>query len=106
MRVAMAINWNLDASSLTNIARNNFRELGKLMNQTKSFTISAIGIQSVSVGDFNQHFDLLHIPNMGGYKFSLNAVIHCDNIILGCSGIDEIIYGEAVSYTHLRAHET
>ena len=96
MRVAMAINWNLDASSLTNIARNNFRELGKLMNQTKSFTISAIGIQSVSVGDFNQHFDLLHIPNMGGYKFALNAVIHCDNIILGCSGIDEIIYGEDI----------
>lgn len=72
MRIAMAINWNLEASSLTNIARNNFRELGKLMNQTKSFTISAIGIQSVSVGDFNQHFDLLHIPNMGGYKFSLS----------------------------------
>ena len=96
MRVAIAINWNLDASSLTNIVRNNFRELGKLMNQTKSFTIAAIGIPSVSVGDFNQHFDLLHIPNMGGYKFALNAVAHCDNVILGTSGIDEIIYGKDI----------
>ena len=96
MRVAMAINWNLDASSLTNIARHNFREIGKLMNQTKSFTVAAIGIQSVSVGDFNQHFDLLHIPNMGGYKFALNATAHCDNIIFGTSGIDEIIYGKDI----------
>ena len=41
MRVAMPINWNLDASSLTNIARHNFREIGKIMNETKSFTLSA-----------------------------------------------------------------
>ena len=67
----MPINWNLDASSLTNIARHNFRELGKIMNTTQSFTISAIGIQSVGLGDFNQRFDLLHIPNMGGYRFSI-----------------------------------
>ena len=96
MRVGFVINWNLDASSLTNIARNNFRELGKLMNQTKSFTIAAIAIQSINVGDFNQHFDLLHIPNMGGYKFSLNAAIHCNNVILGTSGLDEIIYGKDI----------
>jgi glycosyltransferase involved in cell wall biosynthesis len=96
MRVAMAINWNLDASSLTNIARNNFREIGILMNQTKSFTIAAIGIQSVSVGNFNQHFDLLHIPNMGGYKFAVNTVLHCNNIIFGTSGIDEIVYGKDI----------
>jgi len=92
----MAINWNLDSSSLTNLARNNFRELGKLMNETKSFTIAAIGIQSVSIGDFNQHFDLLHIPNMGGYKFSLNAVMHCNRIIIGTSGIDEVVYGKDI----------
>ena len=42
MRVAMPINWNLFASSLTNIAKNNFREIGKLMNETKSFTISEL----------------------------------------------------------------
>jgi len=96
MRVAMPINWNLDASSLTNIARHNFREIGKIMNETKSFTLSAIGIQSVSLGDFNQHYDLLHIPNMGGYKFALNASSHCKNVIFGASGIDEIIYGQKI----------
>ena len=96
MRVAMTLNWNLDASSLTNIARHNFREIGKIMNETKSFTLSAIGIQSVSLGDFNQHYDLLHIPNMGGYKFALNASSHCKNVIFGASGIDEIIYGQKI----------
>ena len=96
MRVAMAINWNLGASSLTNIARNNFREIGKIMNETKSFTLAAIGIQSVGLGDFNQHYDLLHIPNMGGYKFALNAASCCDNVIFGASGIDEIIYGKEI----------
>jgi glycosyltransferase involved in cell wall biosynthesis len=96
LKVAMAINWNLDASSLTNIARHNFREIGKIMNETKSFTLSAVAIQSVSLGDFNQHFDLLHIPNMGGFRFALNAAINCNNIIFGASGIDEIIYGKEI----------
>ena len=53
MRIAMPINWNLGATSLTNVVRHNFRELGKLMNETKSFTLSAIGIQSLGLGDFN-----------------------------------------------------
>ena len=81
MRVAIAINWNLHASSLTNIARNNFREIGKIMNETKSFTVAAVGMQSISLGDFNQHYDLLHVPNMGGYRFALNAATNCNNII-------------------------
>jgi len=96
MRVAIPINWNLDASSLTNIVRHNFRELGKIMNETKSFTLSAIGIQSLGLGDFNQRFDLVHIPNMGGYRFATNATNHCKNIIFGLSGIDEVIYGKEV----------
>ncbi len=96
MRVAMPINWNLDASSLTNIARHNFRELGKIMNETKAFTLSAIGIQSLELGDFNQRFDLVHIPNMGGYRFATNATAHCRNIVFGLSGIDEVIYGKDV----------
>jgi glycosyltransferase involved in cell wall biosynthesis len=96
MRVAMPINWNLTASSLTNITRHNFRELGKLMNETKSFTLSAIGIQSLGLGDFNQRYDLVHIPNMGGYRFPTNATQHCNNIIFGLSGIDEVIYGKEV----------
>ncbi len=96
MKIAITINWNLDASSLTNIARHNFRELGKIMNKTKSFTLSAIGIQSVSLGDFNQRYDILHIPNMGGYKFPTNSTDHCKKIIFGLSGIDEVIYGKDV----------
>lgn len=96
MRIALPINWNLDASSLTNIARNTFREIGKIMNETKSFTIAATKIESTSVGDFNQHFDLIHIPNMGGYKFPLNATSSCKNIICGLVGIDEVVYGKDV----------
>jgi len=96
MRVAMPINWNIDASSLTNIARHNFREIGKLMNETKSFTIAATRWESTYVGDFNQHYDLLHLPNIGGYKFPIQAALNCKNIILGLSGIDEIIYGKEI----------
>jgi len=92
----MSVNWNLDASSLTNIARHNFREIGKIMNETKSFTLAAVGIQTAGLGDFNGHYDLLHIPNMGGYKFALNAASVCNNIIFGASGIDEIIYGKEI----------
>ena len=94
MRVAMPINWNMSATSLTNIARNNFRELGKMMNDTQSFTIAATRWESTYMGDFNQYFDLLHIPNSGGYKFPLQAALHCKRVIIGLSGIDEIIYGK------------
>ena len=96
MRIALPINWNLSASSLTNIARHTFREIGKMMNETKSFTIAATRLESLSVGDFNQHFDLAHIPNIGGYGFPLNATNHCKNIICGLVGIDEVIYGKEV----------
>ena len=96
MRIALPINWNLTASSLTNIARHTFREIGKMMNETKSFTIAATRLESLSVGDFNQHFDLAHIPNIGGYGFPLNATSHCKNIICGLVGIDEVIYEKEV----------
>ena len=96
MRIALPINWNLTASSLTNIARHTFREIGKIMNETKSFTIAATRLESISVGDFNQHFDLAHISNIGGYGFPLNATNHCKNIICGLVGIDEVIYEKEV----------
>ena len=96
MRIALPINWNLSASSLTNIARHTFREIGKIMNETKSFTIAATRLESISVGDFNQHFDLAHISNIGGYGFPLNATSHCKNIICGLVGIDEVIYEKEV----------
>ena len=96
MRIALPIDWNLEATSLTNIVRNQFREIGKIMNETKSFTITATKIESASLGDFNQHFDLLHIANIGGYRFPLSATKHCKNIICGLVGIDEVIYGKDV----------
>ena len=96
MRIAVPVNWNLNASSLTNIARHTFKEIGQIMNETKSFTIAATRLESISVGDFNQHYDLVHISNMGGYAFPLNATSHCKNIICGLVGIDEIIYGKEV----------
>jgi len=96
MRIAVPVNWNLNASSLTNIARHTFREIGQIMNETKSFTIAATRLESISVGDFNQHYDLVHISNMGGYAFPRNATSHCKNIICGLVGIDEIIYGKEV----------
>jgi glycosyltransferase involved in cell wall biosynthesis len=96
MRIALPINWNLNASSLTNITRHTFREIGKMMNETKSFTIAATKLESISIGDFNQHFDLVHISNIGGYGFPLNATNHCKNIICGLVGIDEVIYGKEV----------
>ena len=95
-RIAIPVNWNLDASSLTNIARHTFREMGEIMNETKSFTIAATRLESISVGDFNQHFDLVHISNIGGYGFPINATNHCKNIICGLVGIDEVIYGKEV----------
>ena len=42
MRVGFVVDWNTDISSLMVLARNMFRELAKLMNEKKSFTITAI----------------------------------------------------------------
>ena len=96
MRIGIVLDWNLDVSGLMNIARNTFRELGELMNKTKSFTISAIPLNLIKIGDINQHFDCIHIPNMGGYKFPYEESLRCKNIITGLSGIDEVIYGSEV----------
>ena len=96
MRIGVVLDWNVNASSLMNIARNTFRELGELMNETKSFTISAIPLNSIKIGDINQHFDCIHIPNMGGYKFPYEESLRCKNLILSPIGIDEVIYGSEV----------
>ncbi|MCV0399667.1 MAG: glycosyltransferase family 4 protein [Nitrosarchaeum sp.] len=96
MRIGIVLDWNVNASSLMNINRNLFRELGKIMNETKSFTISAIKESSVGIGDINHHYDVIHIPNMGGYRFPVIPAQNCKNLILGLSGIDEVIYGNEV----------
>ena len=98
MRVGIVIDWNIHASSLMGIARNMFRELGKLMNDTQTFTITAIRKDTLGIGDINQYYDCIHIPNMGGYAFPTDKMLSCKNLILGPSGIDEVIYGEEVFF--------
>jgi len=80
------------------IARNMFRELGKMMNNTQTFTITALRQDDLGVGDINQHYDCISIPNMGGYAFPSDKSLFCKNLILGPSGIDEVIYGEEVFF--------
>ena len=98
MRVGIVIDWNVHASSLMGITRNMFRELGKIMNETQTFTITALRQDDLGVGDINQHYDCINIPNMGGYAFPSDKTLFCKNLILGPSGIDEVIYGEEVFF--------
>ena len=108
MRVGFVIDWNLNSSSLMNIARITFRELGKMMNETKSFTISAIprnsidgttgseGTRMATISDTSKHFDCVHITNMGGYTFPLKDSSNYKNLIIGPIGMDEVVYGKEV----------
>ena len=96
MRVGFVIDWNIDISSLMVLARNMFRELGELVNEKQTFTVTAITQNLLGIGDINQHFDLIHFPNMGGYKFPKDIALQAKNIILSPSGIDEVVYGEEV----------
>lgn len=98
MRIGIVIDWNVHASSLMRINRNMFRELGKLMNEKQNFTITALRKDTLGIGDINQHYDCIHIPNMGGYAFPTDKILSCKNLILGPSGIDEVIYGEEVFF--------
>ena len=108
MRVGFVIDWNLNSSSLMNIARITFRELGKMMNETKSFTISAIprnsidgttgskGTRMEAITDTTKHFDCIHITNMGGYTFPLKDSSNYKNLIVGPIGMDEVVCGKEV----------
>jgi len=98
MRIGIVIDWNIHASSLIGISRNMFRELGKIMNEKQTFTITALRADSLGIGDINQHYDCIHFPNMGGYAFPTDKMLFCKNLILGPSGIDEVIYGEEVFF--------
>lgn len=98
MRIGIVLDWNVHASSLMGIARNMFRELGILMNKQQNFTISALRKDTLGIGDINQHYDCIHIPNMGGYAFPADKMLSSKNMILGPSGIDEVIYGEEVFF--------
>lgn len=101
MRIGIAIDYGkyANSSSLNLIAKKIFVELGKMMNKNKSFTISAIKYEDIGIGDINMHYDCVIVPNMGGYKFPRLQALSCKNLIIGLSGIDEVILGEQV-YRH------
>ena len=52
MRIGIVIDWNVNASSLMGIARNMFRELGKMMNSTQTFTITALRQDDLGICKF------------------------------------------------------
>jgi len=96
MRIGIAIDYgkHANASSLHLIARKVFLEMGKLMNEKKSFTIAALKYQDIGIGDVNQHFDCVNIPNMGGYRFPPLKALTSNNLSIGMVGIDEVVLGE------------
>ena len=49
IRVGVVLDWNIYASSLVGIAQNLFRELGKLMNEKRSFTITGIKLNNINL---------------------------------------------------------
>ena len=96
MRIGIAVDYgkHANASSLNLIARKAFLELGKLMNKKKTFTVAAIKYHDIGIGDVNQHFDCINIPNMGGYRFPPMKALTSNNLSLGVVGIDEVVLGE------------
>jgi len=108
MRVGFVVDWNLNSSALMNIARITFRELGKMMNESKSFTITAVprnsidgttgskGTRMEAITDTTKHFDCIHITNMGGCTFPLKDSSNYKNLIVGPIGMDEVVYGKEV----------
>lgn len=101
MRIGVAVDYGkyANASSLNLIARKVFLELGKLMNQKKTFTISAIKYEDIGMGDVNLHYDCILVPNMGGYRFPHPRALTSKNLVIGVVGIDEVVLGEQVFKT-------
>jgi glycosyltransferase involved in cell wall biosynthesis len=96
MRIGIAADYgkHANASSLNLIARKVFLELGKLMNEKKTFTVAAIKYHDIGIGDVNQHFDCVNVPNMGGYRFPPMKALTSNNLSLGVVGIDEVVLRE------------
>ena len=101
IRVCLPINYGsfANATSLNLISRKLFYELGLLMNKKKSFTIAATLLNDCGIGNINQHYDCVNVPNMGGYKFPVNSTLNSKNLIVGLVGIDEVILGREVYKT-------
>src|SRR5574341_287974 len=101
MRIGIVVDYGklANASSLNLIACKVFLELGKLMNEKKTFTVAAIKYHDIGIGDVNQHFDCINIPNMGGYRFPSMKALSSNNLSIGMVGIDEVVLGEQVYET-------
>ena len=98
MRIGIAADFGkyANASSLYLIARKIFLELGKIMNEKQTFTIAAIKYEDIGIGDVNLHYDCIMVPNMGGYRFPHPRALTSNNLVVGLSGIDEVVLGEQV----------
>ncbi|MGI0011405.1 MAG: hypothetical protein ACREAE_08400, partial [Nitrosopumilaceae archaeon] len=98
MRIGLAVDYGkyANSSSLYLIARKIFLELGKLMNKKRTFTIAAIKYEDIGIGDVNLHYDCISVPNMGGYRFPHSGALSANNLVIGLSGIDEVVLGEQV----------
>ncbi|MHB8545735.1 MAG: glycosyltransferase [Nitrosotalea sp.] len=89
-----------DTSSLNLISTKMFFELGKIMNQDKTFTIAALKYRGIGIGDINVHYDCISIPNMGGFRFPHNGCLSSKNLVIGLVGIDEVVLGKQVYRTN------
>ena len=96
MKINLVVNYGLHTSSLTLITQKLYLELGKLMNKQKSFTVAATMYSGAGIGDVNQHYDCVSIPNMGGYNFPPSATTSSKNLFVGIVGIDEVVLGRKV----------
>ena len=96
MKISLAVDYGLHASSLTLITQKIFRELSKIVNTQKSFTVTATLCSNAGIGDVNQHYDCISIPNMGGYNFPPEATLSTNHLFVGVVGIDEVVLGKEV----------
>ena len=79
MKISLCIDYGLHASSLTLVTQKLFLELAKKMNKEKKFIVSATMQVSAGIGDVNQHYDCVSVPNMGGYQFPHRTVLSSKN---------------------------
>ena len=100
MKISLVSDFGTHASSLSLITRKLFLELGKMMNKEKSFTVAATSYSTVGIGNVNQHFDCVDIPNMGGCNFPVESVLTSKNLFIGLVGIDEVVLGRNAFMTN------
>ena len=94
MKISLVSDFGTNASSLSLITRKLYLELGKMMNREKSFTVAATNYSTVGIGNVNQHFDCVDIPNMGGCNFPVESILSSKNLFVGLVGIDEVVLGQ------------